>query len=315
MHRGFGQIVVELDPVALRQLRRRVDADRGQVHRDPAGHGRPGAADPRPAPAREAAQIAVGIADVEDCELAAFLGGEGAAIADLAAGLDTAALDDFGLDPRDLLDMALRLAARHAAVERKAGPGEAEGKVGPEADAGAVGEAEPLRAGLAGDGGERLQLRAIGGAVLVGASEMAHQGLDGEPVEQARRDVDRRYAEPVHAGVDHHVAGQSGLAPARDLLGAVQHGARPALHRHRHVAGQDAVEHAEAEIARPGRQRLGLAPGGDEEVAAAGVLKPFHRLARAEAVTVGLDRRAAGRAAAAVREPMPIGDERGAVEP
>ena len=68
----------------------------------------------------------------------------------------------------------------------------------------------------------------------------------------------------------------------------------------------DAVQHREGEVARPGHQRLGLGPGGDEEVAAAGLLQPFHRLARAEPVAVGLDRRAAGRAAAPVRQPVPV---------
>ena len=53
---------------------------------------------------------------------------------------------------------------------------------------------------------------------------------------------------------------------------------------------------------------------GDEEVAAAGRLQPLHRLARAEPVAVRLDRRAAGRAAALVGEPVPVGDERVAVE-
>ena len=60
------QIIVELDPIAFLQVRRGVAVDRDQVHADPpddrqrelAGEGR--------SARREAAQIAVGITDVED---------------------------------------------------------------------------------------------------------------------------------------------------------------------------------------------------------------------------------------------------------
>ena len=65
---------------------------------------------------------------------------------------------------------------------------------------------------------------------------------------------------------------------------------------------------------RPGQQRLRLGPGGDEEVAAAGRCEPLDDLARAEPIAVGLDRRAAGGAAALLRQPAPVGDQRLAVE-
>ncbi len=91
-------------------------------------------------------------------------------------------------------------------------------------------------------------------------------------------------------------------------------GRAASLARRDHVARLDAVQHRQFEVARPGHQRLGLGPGGDEEIAAAGRLQPLHRLARAEPVAVGLDRRAALGRAAPMGEPVPVGDQRVAVE-
>src|SRR3546814_19335724 len=51
---------------------------------------------------------------------------------------------------------------------------------------------------------------------------------------------------------------------------------------------------------------LRLGPGGDEEVPAAGVAEMPHRLAGANAISVSLHSRAAGRATAPAREPPPV---------
>ena len=137
------KIIIELDPVALRESGGGIDDDGGEVHRDTSGHRQSGAPGKGPARVGKAAQIAVGIADIEDGELGRPLGGEGRIVSDRPARRDAAALDDLGLDARDLADGALRFAPRHAAVEGEAGAGEVEGIVAAEADAGAVGEAEP----------------------------------------------------------------------------------------------------------------------------------------------------------------------------
>jgi hypothetical protein len=57
--------------------------------------------------------------------------------------------------------------------------------------------------------------------ILVRAGQMAHANIDLEPVEQ--RNLVEPQSEPVHPGVDHHVARAifGDLSPARDLLGGV----------------------------------------------------------------------------------------------
>ena len=225
-----------------------------------------------------------------------------------------AALDHLRLDMGDLPDMALRFAPGHAAIEGEAGPGQAEGIVLAKADAGAVGEAEPARLDLSGRGAKRLKLRPVGRAVLVRAGEMAHQGLDLQPIEQAARQLLRPDPEPVDAGVDHDVARPPGLLPAHRLLAAVQHRPHRQLHRRRHVLSHRPMQHAQLQVAGPGREQLRFRPSGDEEGAAARRLQALHRLARAEAVSIGLHGRAAIGAAAPVRQPVPVGDQGVAVD-
>src|SRR3546814_12363759 len=61
--------VIERDPIALGKLGHGIDADRDQIHRHAAEHGERRTARARDAPVGEAAEIAVGIADVEDRDL------------------------------------------------------------------------------------------------------------------------------------------------------------------------------------------------------------------------------------------------------
>ena len=228
------------------------------------------------------------------------LGGEGGVVADAGALLDALALHHFGLDPGDLADMPRRLAPRHAAIEGETGASEVEGVIGAEADAGAVGEAQPLRRHPLRQVDEDIALGGIHRHVLVGAGEVAHQRLDLEPVEQAGLDVRRHDSKPVDAGVDHDVARPAGAPPTADLLRRAQYRPGVRAERRLHVLGSHAVQHRHFEVARPRGQRRRLVPGGDEEVAAAGMLQPLDRLARADPVSVGLDRGAASGAAAAM---------------
>ena len=128
--------------------------------------------------------------------------------------------------------------------------------------------------------------------VLVSAGEMAVQRVDRQAVE--RIDLGWPQTEPVHACVDHHVAGTVGrdLLPARDLFDGVQ--ARPRSNRPRclRIVRSDAVKHHQADALRQIAQRLGFGPGRHEKVAAARLDQRFGRLARAEAIAVGFHRRA-----------------------
>ena len=60
------QVVIELDPLAFPEIRRSVAADRDQVHRDAAENRQRELAGECRALRREAAQVSVGISDVED---------------------------------------------------------------------------------------------------------------------------------------------------------------------------------------------------------------------------------------------------------
>ena len=97
-----------------------------------------------------------------------------------------------------------------------------------------------------------------------------------------------------------HGAARRDLLPARDLLGGVEARARARRQRRLDIVRPDAVEHDQLRIRGNGAERFGLGPGRDEEVAAARLVQRLHRLARAKAIAVGLDRRAR-RHAGAVR--------------
>src|SRR5690606_22756814 len=81
-----------------------------------------------------------------------------------------------------------------------------------------------------------------------------------------------------------------------------------------HVLPPDAMQDTQRGIAQVGQQFGGFPPGGDEEIAAAGRPKMAQHIARAKAVTVRLDRRAATGVAAPACEPLPVGPERGAIQ-
>src|SRR3546814_6601024 len=58
---------------------------------------------------------------------------------------------------------------------------------------------------------------------FIRAGEMAHKRFDHQPVEQAGCSLLRGKAQPVHPGVDHHVAGAAArLLPPHDLCGGVE---------------------------------------------------------------------------------------------
>ncbi len=219
-----------------------------------------------------------------------------------------AELDDARLDDRN------RPAAAPA-VERDPRPGQVEGIVGPERDAGRRGQRCASR-GNGGDdraeGGELRRVRRMAGRL--GAGEVAVERIDGEPVEQARRGFRRGQAEPVDAGIDHDVARPAAgcLAPRRDLPRGVEHRHRGAGERRRQLAVLDAVEDREPGAVRHRAERRRLVPRRDEEVARAGGGQRRDDGARAEAVGVGLDRRAGRRPGQ--REIPPIGRERGGID-
>ena len=132
---------------------------------------------------------------------------------------------------------------------------------------------------------------------------MAVQRVDRQAVEHT--DLGRPQPEPVHAGVDHHVAGaaRSDFLPASDLLDRVQARPRGQPQRRLDIVRPDAVQHDEADVLRQIAKRLGFRPGRHEEIAAAGFDQRFRRFARAEAIAVGLDRGAG-------RDPRALGSQR-----
>jgi len=262
---------------------------------------------------REAAQVAVGIAEVQDRRLGVLLGDEGGAVAAAFAGGNSAPLDDLGIDSNHRADVAVGLDARDSAVKREAWSDEVEAVVATEANAGAVGEAVAAGGHRRGHSAKPLQLHLVERVVFVGAGEMAVERVDRQPVEAG--DVGGTQAEAVHAGVDHHVARpvRRDRLPPRDLFERVEHRTGSRGRGSLAVLGPDSVkdDHAGAERQRP--QGLRLCPGRNEEVAAACVVERAHGLAGAEAVAVGFDRGPCGNAGA-ILEPAPVFLDRSRVD-
>ena len=140
---------------------------REQVHRHAAEHGRM---------AGEAAEIAVGVADVDDRHIGVARGHKGCAIADRLARADAAALDDPGFGEDHLRDVPHCLVAWNAAVKREAGAGQVEGIVAAEADACRIRQTAALGKDV--ERRERRTLRAVHRTVIIGTGEMAHQRID-----------------------------------------------------------------------------------------------------------------------------------------
>ena len=184
------------------------------------------------------------------------------------------------------------------------------------ADARAVGEAVAPRLHLPAHIIEKQQLHIVERMLLLRRDEMAHQRVDLQPVEQAEIEIGEREAEPVHAGVDHHVAGAAARRlPAGDLLRAVEHRTGAGRKRDLHILRPHAVQHAHGKIVAQillQRQRLG--PGGDEKVAAPRIGKVRQHLPRAQAIAIGLDRRPACRRSALLPQPGIVGEQRAAIE-
>ena len=93
----------------------------------------------------------------------------------------------------------------------------------------------------------------------------------------------------------------------------LRHGPSLNVQRRLAIVGPDAVKNDQAGALRKLSERFRLGPGGYEEVPATRFEQRFHGLARAEAVAVGLDRRARGHSRTLL-EPAPVGLERGAVD-
>src|SRR4051794_2918623 len=125
----------------------------------------------------------------------------------------------------------------------------------------------------------------------------------------------RPKAKAIHARVDHHVARAvwSNLFPSRHLLSAVE--ARPSRQAQRGlgVVRTHAVQDDKADALRQVTQLLGLGPGRDEEVAAAGLDQRLCRLTRTEPVAVRLHR-GTRRDARMPGKPEPVGLDCGTVD-
>ena len=288
------QVVVDLNPIAFLEARHSVDADRDQVHRHPPQHRQGVFAGEGRTVRRETAKVAVGIADVEDRGLSVLPGGERRAVAARLAFRDRTALDDLRLDPRHLSNAFLELGPLNPTVDGDARPHEIEAVVPAETDTRGVGQRVALRLDSRCNRTKTLELHRVERTVLVGAGEVAVKRVDCETFE--RTDVGPAQPQPVHARIHHHVAGAAGrdLLPASDLLDGVQAGPRWQLRGGIDVGRADPMKHHQADALRQIAERLGLGPGGDEEVAAARLDQRLGRLPRTETVGVRLDCRTGG---------------------
>ena len=121
--------------------------------------------------------------------------------------------------------------------------------------------------------------------------------------------------EPIHASVDHHVARpiRRDRFPARDLFDAVEGGSSVRCQRGFDIVGPDAVENGQARPIRYRAELFRFGPGRDEEIAGPRLEQRRHRFARAKAIAIGLDRRAADRSGP-IPEPAPVTLKRIAIE-
>src|SRR6185503_17565998 len=108
-------------------------------------------------------------------------------------------------------------------------------------------------------------------------------------------------------GVDHHIAGAvwSDLLPSRDLIGRVEAGPRRKTKRGFGIVKSNAVQDHEADAFRQVAKLLGFRPSRYEEIAAPRLDQRLGRLARAEPVGLGLDRRTR-RNAGIILKPAPV---------
>ena len=138
---------------------------------------------------------------------------------------------------------------------------------------------------------------------------MAHQRVDLESLDRAGGEVVLAEPQPVHPGVQHDMAhAATGFAPTCRLLHGVENGRRDARQRQFHVLVAHAVEDRQAGQPQR-RQRSGLGPGGDKEVATSDRCQPLRNPAGAEPITIGFDRRAARSGPTQPRKRAPIGDQ------
>ena len=212
--RGW-QIIDAIDPVAFPEPGRPAQIDRDQVHRDPAEHRQLGSVMQENPAIGKAAQIAVGIAHRQNAHGMRLFGNILRIIAELVAPIEHADLDDFRLRNRNLPDRPLQLRTLDSAIKRQAGPGNVEMIVLAQGNAGAIGKAGPA-------GRQDVQCRPVA-VELVGRGKMAHPDIDGQSRHKVRAQVFHVDAKPVHAAVDHDIAGPSGRLPPVQLFQAVEH--------------------------------------------------------------------------------------------
>ena len=183
-------------------------------------------------------------------------------------------------------------------------------------DAGAVRQAvTPRRNGLP----NIAEARALDGVerhILIRRRQMAHQRDEAQVRDHGGQIIAPVQPQPVHAGIDHHVAGAAARRPpARHLLRRGKNRPRTGLQCLGHVLRPHAMQDRQADALLQQRlQCRRLAPVGHEEVAASRLRQPAQHLVRAQAVAVRLDRRATGGGAALARQPAPVGNERVAVQ-
>jgi hypothetical protein len=131
-------------------------------------------------------------------------------------------------------------------------------------------------------------LHSIQRIVVVRASEMAMQGVNGEAFKAAK--IFGAEAKAIHAGVDHHIArlGSEGASlPSRDLLRRYKHGPYAGVHP---VVRTEAVKNRKG----TGREEIefgSLPPGRHEKIAAASVEEKFRDVFDTKPIGIGLDGR------------------------
>ncbi len=144
---------------------------------------------------------------------------------------------------------------------------------------------------------------------------MAEQRHDLQPINQFAKVSPPVEAQPVHAGIDHQVAGATARRlPARHLPRRTQHRPRARGQCLRHILVAHAVQDGEVHTVHLRFERCRFAPVGHEEIAAARAFQSLHDAGRTQAIAIGLDRGATGRGAALPRQPAPVGKQRIAIE-
>ena len=176
--------------------------------------------------------------------------------------------------------------------------------IGAEHDSGAVGKASALGSDIMRELSEQTELPRVLFAILICRSEVGHQYVDFQSVEQISRKLLWTDTEPVDAAVQHHMTFSATRSfPKSYLPRRIQHRHRTELLDGGNVCGCYTIEYRDPF----GRHEIcncrSLAPMRDEEIATSGVAQSSHNFARSEAVTICLDRGAAYGTTLPLQEP------------